>query len=51
MNIDFGESSVDLMRRAYIAGLSKAHDILDNAEEHDFHWCRCEIKTLIEESK
>lgn len=51
MNIDFGESSVDLMRRAYIAGLSKAHDILDNAEEQDFHWCRREIETLIEESK
>ena len=51
MNIDFGESSIDLMRRAYIAGLSRAHDILDNAEEHDFHWCRREIETLIEESK
>jgi len=27
MNIDFGESSVDLMRRAYIAGLAKVHDL------------------------
>lgn len=51
MNIDFGESSVDLMRRAYIAGLSKAHDILDFSEEKDFHWCRREIEKLIEESK
>ena len=51
MNIDFGESSVDLMRRAYIAGLSKAHDLLDNAESKDFHWVRHEIEKLIEESK
>lgn len=51
MNIDFGESSVDLMRRAYIAGLAKAHDLLDNAEPEDFHWVRHEIEKLIEESK
>jgi hypothetical protein len=38
------------MRRAYIAGLSKAHDLLDNAEPEDFHWVRHEIEKLIEES-
>jgi hypothetical protein len=51
MNIDFGESSIDLMRRAYIAGLSRAHDLLDLAEPEDFHWVRHEIMQLIEESK
>jgi hypothetical protein len=51
MNIDFGESSIDLMRRAYIAGLAKAHDLLDNAPPEDFHWCRHEIEKLIEESQ
>jgi ubiquinone/menaquinone biosynthesis C-methylase UbiE len=45
MNIDFGESSIDLMRRAYIAGLSKAQQydvlvkelfrLLDRTEESD----------------
>lgn len=51
MNIDFGDDSVDLMKQAYVAGLRMAHDLLDNAEQHDFHWCRREIETLIEESK
>lgn len=51
MNIDFGESSVDLMRQAYVAGLRMAHDLLDNAEPEDFHWCRHEIEKLIRESK
>ena len=48
--IDFGESSVELMRRAYIAGLVKASDLLYNAEPEDFHWVRHEIEKLIEES-
>ena len=51
MNIDFGESSIDLMRRAYIAGLAKDHDLLDNAEPEDFRWCRHEIEKLMKESK
>jgi hypothetical protein len=51
MNIELGESSIDLMRRAYVAGLRQAFDLLDNAPPEDFHWCRHEIKKLIESSK
>lgn len=50
-DIDFGDDTVDLMKQAYVAGLRMAHDLLDNAEPHDFHWCRQEIETLIEESE
>jgi hypothetical protein len=51
MNIDFGESSIDLMRRAYVAGLRTAHDLLYNAEPQDFHYIRLEVEALMQESK
>jgi hypothetical protein len=51
MNIDFGESSIDLMRRAYISGLRTAHDLLDNGEPEDFHYIRWELEKLMQESK
>lgn len=50
-DVDFGDDTIDLMRRTYVAGLRMAHDLLDNAEPKDFHWCRHEIEKLIEESE
>lgn len=50
-DIDFGDDTIDLMKRSYVAGLRSAHDLLDNAPPEDFHWCRHEIEKLIEESE
>jgi hypothetical protein len=50
-DLDMGDDNIDLMRQAYVAGLRIAHDLLDNAEPEDFHWCRREIEKLIKESK
>jgi hypothetical protein len=50
-DVDFGDDGIDLMRQAYVAGLRMAHDLLDNADPEDFHWCRHEIEKLIEESE
>jgi hypothetical protein len=50
-DIDMGDDTIDLMKQAYVAGLRTAHDLLDNAEPEDFHWCRHEIEKLIEESE
>jgi hypothetical protein len=51
MNIDFEESSIDLMRRAYVAGLRTAHDLLDNAEPESFHYIRWTLEALMQESE
>lgn len=50
-DIDFGDDTIDLMKRAYVAGLKMVHDLLDNVPPEDFHWCRHEIEKLIEESE
>jgi hypothetical protein len=51
MNIELGESSIDLMRRAYIAGLQDAYNKLYFDEEGDYDFVMWEIKNMIEHSK
>ena len=50
MNIEFGESSIDLMRRAYLAGLQTAYDALYSDETGDYDCVLWQLKKLIEES-
>lgn len=50
-DIDFEDDSVDLMKQAFVAGLRMAHNTLEYADEKDFHWCRRQIESLIEESE
>lgn len=51
INADTEIDALESMKKAYVAGLQAAYDLLDNADEHDFHWCRRQIETLIGESE
>jgi hypothetical protein len=51
INADTEIDALESMKKAYVAGLRQAFDLLDNASPEDFHWCRREIEKLIEESE
>lgn len=51
INADTEIDALESMKKAYVAGLIQAFDLLDNAEPEDFHLCRRHIEKLIEESK
>ncbi len=50
MNIELGESSIDLMRRAYIAGLQTAYDMLYSNEDGDYDFVMWQLQSAIEEA-
>jgi hypothetical protein len=51
VNADTELDALESMKKAYVAGLRQAHDLLDNAEPESFHFVRREIEKLIEESE
>lgn len=51
MDIDTGDDSLDLMKKAYIAGLQQAHDVVYFNEDGDYDFILWRLKSLLEESK
>lgn len=51
MNIDFGDDTIDLMKKAYIAGLQMAYDRMYMNEDGDWDFILWELKNMIKESK
>jgi hypothetical protein len=51
MDIDTGEDSLDLMKKAYIAGLQTAYDQMYKNEDGDYDFVMWRLKNLIEESE
>ena len=51
MDIDTGDDSLDLMKKAYIAGLKTAYDQMYKNEDGDYDFVMWRLKNLIEESK
>jgi hypothetical protein len=51
MDIDTDEDSLDLMKKAYIAGLQTAYDQMYKNEDGDYDFVMWRLKNLIEESK
>ncbi len=51
MDIGTGEDSLDLMKKAYIAGLQTAYDQMYKNEDGDYDFVMWRLKNLIEESE
>jgi hypothetical protein len=51
VDIDTGKDSLDLMKKAYIAGLQTAYDQMYKNEDGDYDFVMWRLKNLLEESK
>lgn len=51
MDIDTGDDTLDNMKKAYIAGLQQAYDLVYMNEDGDIDFIRYRLKNLIKESK
>jgi hypothetical protein len=50
-DVDFGNDMIDLMKKAYTAGLETAYDIVNEDEFGDLDYVMWRMKNLIKESK